>query len=188
MLDFSGVNAKTQTMAELAQPLTHDDLVRLTNEMLDTVEGIIADATDADVVFVPDDPAANDTFGNSEDANLAWTLGHVVVHATASSEEGAALATNLARGLIIEGRSRYETDWQTVTTIAQVRQRLAESRRMRLGFLAAWPDQPHLDLVQEHPFFGPLTATTRFIVGLSHEDSHLNQLREIMRQARAARS
>lgn len=187
MLDFTAVRAKTQTLAELAQPLTRDDLVRVTNEMLDTVAGIIADATDADVVFTPSDPQAKDTFGKPEEAELAWNLGHVVVHGLASSEEGAALATNLARGLLIEGRSRYEPDWRTITTVAQVRQRIAESRRMRLGFLAAWPDEPHLEVVQESSFFGPMTATTRYIAGLSHEDSHLDQLREIMRQAKAAR-
>jgi len=35
---------------------------------------------------------------------------------------------------------------------------------------------------------GPINAIGRFLFGLSHDDSHLEQLREIMRQARAARA
>jgi hypothetical protein len=153
--------------------------------MINTELDIIASATDADVVFVPVDPQANDTFGKAEDKDLAWTL-HVIVHATASSEEGAALSSPLARGLAVEGRSRYETPWETVTTVAQLHQRLEESRRMRLAFLETWPDEPHLDVIQTLSF-GQLNAVARFLAGLLHEDSHLEQLREIMRQAHAAR-
>ena len=187
MLDFTQVRAKQQTMLELTRDLTKADLHRLTDEMVDTMAAIISDATDADVVFVPNDPNAKDTFGDPKDAELAWTLGHVVVHATASSEEGAAQSANFARGLLIEGRSRYETDWQTVTTVAQLRQRLTESRRMRHAFLDAWPDAPHMEVVQESPYLGTLNAVTRFTMGLYHDDAHIEQLREIMRQARAAR-
>ena len=187
MLDFTRVRDKQQTILELTRDLTKTDLHRLTDEMVDTMAAIISDATDADVVFVPNDPNAKDTYGNPKDAELAWTLGHVIVHATASSEEGAALSVNFARGLIIEGRSRYETDWQTVTTVAQMQQRLAESRRMRHAFLDAWPDVPHMETVQESAFFGTVNAVTRFTFGLYHDDAHIEQLREIMRQARAAR-
>lgn len=120
---------------------------------------------------------------------MAWTLGHVVVHATASSEEAAALAADLARGVEPIGRSRYEVDWQTVHTVAQLRQRFAESRRIRQAYLAAWPDAPHLDVTYTPiPSLGPMNATSRFMLGLLHDDSHLEQLREIMRQARAARA
>ncbi len=187
MLDFTPVRDKTISMADLTRDLTREDLRRLTNEMIDAQLAIVSDATDADVVFVPSDPAAKDTFGKSEEADLAWTLGHVVLHGAASSEEGAALSANLARGLVIEGRSRYEPDWRAIATIAEVLNRLEESRRMRLGFLDAWPDQPHLETTQESQYFGAMTAVTRFVMGLAHEDSHLEQLREIMRQARAAR-
>ncbi len=187
MLDFTPVRDKQLTMLELTRDLTKVDLHRLTDEMLDTMTAIIVGATDADIIFVPIDPQAKDTFGDAADAELAWTLGHVIVHATASSEEAAAQSANFARGVLIEGRSRYETPWQTVTTMAQVRQRLAESRRMRHAFLDAWPDAPHMELVQEHPYFGTLNAVTRFAFGLLHDDAHLEQLREIMRQARTAR-
>jgi hypothetical protein len=184
MLDFEPVRQGKQTLADLARDLSPADLHRLTDEMVDTVLSIIEGVTAADVVFVPEDPAANDAFGKAEEANLAWTLGHVVVHAAASSEEAAALSSRLARGIEIEGRSRYETDWQTVRSVAQVRQRLEESRRMRHAFLNTWPDEAHLDVMYTgFATLGPMNAIGRFLLGLMHEDSHLEQMREIIRQA-----
>src|SRR5579872_351758 len=166
MLDFAPVRNRTASLPDITRNLTKEDLRALTNEMIDTMQEITADAIDADVVFVPQDPEANDTFGIPEEATLAWTLGHVVVHATASSEESAALALTLARGLPVEGRSRYETPWRSVTTIAQVRHRLEESRRMRKAMLDAWPDEPHLDVTYKpYTQLSPLNAISRFIMG-----------------------
>lgn len=189
MLDFASVKEGKLSYTDLTSNLTKTDLYRLTDEMIDTMQAIIADAKDEDVDFVPQDPAANDTFGIDEEKDLAWTLGHVIVHATASSEESAALAVTLARGLPVDGRSRYEVPWRTVHTVAQMRQRLEESRRMRRAFLDAWPDEPHLDTTYTpYPRLGPINAVTRFVLGLSHDDSHIEQLREIMRQAQARRN
>lgn len=191
MLDFSRVRNKDLTISELATGLTVADLHRYTDDMINAVLGLIDDAVDADVDFQPVDPAANDTFAaNQQDVNIAWTLGHVIVHATASSEEAAALAAELARGVEITGRSRYETPWQSVHTVAQLHSRLAESRRMRHAFLDAWPDEPNLSMTftYQRPGATPVNAIGRFISGLSHEDSHLEQIREIMRQAKAART
>ena len=186
MLDFTAVKSGSASFADLAAGLTKADLYTLTDEMIDTMQAIVADAIDADVVFVPQDPDAKDTFGKPEDLELAWTLGHVVVHATASSEEAAALALTLARGLPVEGRSRYEVPWEGITTAAQMRQRLEESRRMRKSMLDAWPDDPHLDVTYTpFPRAGELNAVGRFIVGLYHDTDHLDQLKEILRQARA---
>ena len=188
MLDFTLVKNRTITFSDMARDLTATDLRNLTNEMIDTMLSIIADATDEDVVFVPQDPNADDPFGIPEEKNLVWTLGHVAVHTTASSEESAALALTLARGLTPEGRSRYEVPWRSVQTIDQVRHRFEESRRMRLAMLDAWPDEPHLEVVYSvSPRFGPFNATARFLMGLYHDDDHLGQLREIMRQVREAR-
>jgi len=174
---------------DIANSLTRADLYQLTDEMVDTMQSIVADAVDADVVFVPSDPGANDTYGKPEEADLSWTLGHVAVHTTASSEEAAALAVTLARGLPVEGRSRYEVYWETVTTIAQVRQRFEESRRMRKALLDAWPEEPHLDVTYApYPQAGEINAVGRFILGLAHDTSHLGQLREIMRQGRELHS
>jgi hypothetical protein len=158
--------------------------------MIDTMLAQIAGCEDADVVFVPEDPQAQDSFAsNSADARLAWTLGHVIVHVTASSEEAAALAAELARGVELHGRSRYETPWQEVTTIVQCRARLEESRRMRLASLAMWPDPPHLECTYiPSPSMGEINAIGRFVLGLRHDFDHLRQIADIVRQAKAARA
>lgn len=188
MLDFTPVRNKEMKINQLAQGLTPADLARLTNEMIDTILDLIAECTDADVIFTPNDPQANDTYAvNPDEVKLAWTLGHVIVHTTASSEESAFLAAELARGVAFHGRSRSEVPWQTVTTIAQCRQRLEESRRMRLVSLELWPDPPDLNNSYENWEGMPTNAITRFVLGLSHDDSHLGQIAEIVRQTRAAR-
>ena len=191
MLDFNAVRSKRILIDELCRDLDVYDLRRLTNEMLDAMQAMIAAAQDEDVVFEPDDPDAEDTFATDPDeVLLAWTLGHVIVHVTASAEEAAYLAAELARGVPLrEGRSRYEVPWRGVTTVAQCRQRLEESRRMRLASLEMWPDPPHLDTL----FFSPRTnrsynAIVRFVLGLMHDDAHLGQVAEIVRQAQQARS
>jgi hypothetical protein len=189
MLDFAAVKEKRIKFPALIAGLTKENLADLTNEMIDTILVQIAGCEDGDVTFVPEDPEAQDTFAaNSADAKLAWTLGHVVVHVTASSEEAAALATELARGVELHGRSRYETPWQEITTIAQCRQRLEESRRMRLASLEMWPDPPHLECTYIHsPAMGELNAIGRFTLGLRHDHDHLQQIDDIVRQAKAAR-
>ncbi len=185
MLDFTPVRNKQLTIAELTANLTKEDLRTLTNGMVDRMLDMIAGCTDAQVVFVPQDTTANDTFAtNPDETNLAWTLGHVIVHTTASSEENAFIAAELARGVAYHGRSRSEVHWTTITTIAQCRHRLEESRRMRLATLDVWPDTPYLDnfyqYSPEHPKQNPITYFCR---GLMHDDSHLGQIEEIVRQA-----
>jgi hypothetical protein len=190
MLDFARVRAKECTIQDLSQGLTRDDLRRVTKEMIESELDLIAACTDADVVFVPDDPEANDSYAAvPEEAKIAWTLGHVIVHVTASSEETAFVAAEMARGVPQrEGRSRAEVPWQGVTTIAQCRRRLEESRRMRLATLDMWPDEPHLDNLfrwrPDGPGYDPIA---RFLQGLNHDHSHLAQIAEIVRQAKAAR-
>jgi hypothetical protein len=190
MLDFARVRAKECTIQELAQGLTRDDLRRVTDEMIESELDLIAACTDADVVFVPEDPEANDSFATAADEiKIAWTLGHVIVHVTASAEETAFVAAEMARGVPQrEGRSRSEVPWQGVTTIAQCRRRLEESRRMRLATLDVWPDEPHLDnLFRWRPDGPAYDPVARFLQGLNHEHSHLAQITEIARQAKAAR-
>jgi hypothetical protein len=188
MLDYTAVWNKETTLSELVADLTIADLQRLTNEMTDTVLGLIAECRDEDVTFQPVDPhAQDDAAADASEMNIAWTLGHVIVHTTAGSEETAFLAAEMARGVEPHGRSRYETPWQEMQTVTQLRQRLEESRRMRLATLDVWPDQPHLDVVMEYPFLdGPVDARGQFLLGLMHEDSHLDQIREIIRQAHSA--
>ena len=190
MLDFTPVRQKQMTMMQLTAGLTPADLHRLTDEMIGTMLDLIADAAEADVVFVPVDPQAKDeAAATAEEVNMPWTLGHVIVHTTASGEEYAFIAAELARGVEWHGRSRYETPWPTIHTLAQCRRRLEESRRMRHALLEAWPAEPHLDVLFTPNFPGtaPVNAIARFVGGLSHDDAHLGQIAEIMRQARAAR-
>jgi hypothetical protein len=186
MIDFGPLRRKEASLQDLASGLSHDDLGRLTREMCAAQLTAIEDATDDDVVMVPDDPDANDTFASQPgDVGLSWTLGHVVVHTTASSEESAALALVLARGLPVEGRSRYEVPWEQARTVAFIRHRIEESLRMRLAMLAAWPDEPDLENFYS-PYEGrpPMNAVGRFIGGLAHDDSHLEQMQKIMSQVR----
>ncbi len=190
MIDFESYRRRELSLQDLADPLTKDDLAGLTREMCALQLSLIEDAEDHDFVFVPDDPEANDTFAaQPEDVGLSWTLSHVVVHTTASSEESAALALVLARGLPIDGRSRYEVPWEQVRTVAFARHRISESLQMRLSMLAAWPDEPHLDNFYS-PYEGrpPMNAMGRFLGGLAHDDSHVEQIRKIMVQARQLRA
>jgi hypothetical protein len=179
MLDFTPIRNKQRTMRELVVGLEPNDLRRLTNEMIDAMLGMIAKCTDADVTFVPDDPAAYDPAAASEaELRMPWTLGHVIVHCTASAEEAAAIAAELARGVPHRGgRSRSEVPWTTVTTVAQCRERLEESRRMRLASLDMWPTYPYLNntyLPREGA--EPINAVMRFVGGLRHDDDHLAQI------------
>lgn len=186
MLDSTLLREQDVTLAELAAGLTPYDLRVLTNEMIDRQLALIADCDDAAVVFVPVDPAADDRYAATEaERNLSWTLGHVIAHVTATSEEAAFVAAEMARGVLREGRSRYETPWPAVTTIAQCRARLEESRRMRLAMLDVWPDEPHLDLILAHRYAGEHNAVGRFLRGLLHDTDHLGQIEEIVRQSRS---
>jgi hypothetical protein len=187
MLDFTRLRAKEETISQLTAVLTPDDLRRLTDEMIDRMLALIVDCTDTDVVFQPVDPDAYDSFAADDvDTDLAWTLGHVIVHVTASAEESAFLAAEMARGVPARRRrSRYETPWESVTTIAQCRHRLEESRRMRQASLVLWPADPHLDNCYEPwPGIGEINAVGRFVLGLLHDDDHLAQIADIVQQAR----
>lgn len=186
MLDFTRLRNKEITLAEMTAGLTRDDLGQLTNELVDAFLTLIANCTDADVVFVPDDPEAFDSAAaDAGDVNLPWTLGHVLVHVTASAEESAALAAEQARGVEYHGRSRREVYWETVTTIAQCRQRLEESRRMRLASLEMWPAEPYLDNLAESRAYGWFNAVGRYVLGFRHEQEHLKQAANIVAQAKA---
>jgi hypothetical protein len=190
MLDFPALGSKEKTINDLCDNLTPADLAAEAHEMIDTVLDLIADCRDEDVIFVPDDPKANDTYAaDDSDVNLAWTLGHVIVHLNASSEESAFLAAEMARGVARSGRSRYEIPWQEVTSITQCRDLLEASRRMLLATLDTWPNPPHYEITSSVSYVtGTIDARGRFVLGLGHAFSHLGQIKEIVRQARAARA
>lgn len=189
MLDFDALDEKRLTINKLVAGLTQEDLAQATHALIDGVLANLEGGDDADVQFVPSDPDATDAYASSNaDVHLPWTLGHVVVHVTASAEESAALAAEMARGVEPHGRSRSEAPWQSVTTLAQCRHRLEESRRMCMASLAMWPDAPHLEN-RTTPWQGmdEIDARGRYVLGLWHAWSHQDQIAEIVRQAKAAR-
>jgi hypothetical protein len=59
---------------------------------------------------------------------------------------------------------------------------------MRLAMLSAWPDEPHLENFYS-PYEGrpAMNAIGRFLSGLAHDDSHLEQIRKIVSQGRELR-
>ncbi len=186
MLDFHAVHQRTLTLQQLAVGMTKADLAAAMNALYDDVLARIREASDADITFPPVDPQANDEFASETvEVDLAWTLGHVIVHLTASAEEAAFIAAELARGVAREGRSRWETPWTSVETADAARGRIEDSRRMILATLDVWPDPPHLDVTLPGST-GPRNAIVRFLSGLNHADSHAEQVSEIVRQARAA--
>ena len=64
MIDFGPLRRKEASLQDLATGLNAGDLARLTREMCAAQLSAFEDATDDDVVMVPDDPDANDTFAN----------------------------------------------------------------------------------------------------------------------------
>ncbi len=166
------------TLDDAVAGVDYKDFAGLVDQFYDTIEEIIIKADDTAAVFVPEDPALQ----NAEESG--WTLGHVIVHLTAGLEEASVTAALLASGVTIEGRLRYETPWETIQSAQQVRQRLVESRRMVQSYLKAWPDAPHFTNTQQPiPRLAPINCLGRLMLGLMHTKSHLDQLREIMRQA-----
>jgi len=179
VFDMEAFRSGKASYADLVRDITHSDLYRLTDEFFATIQPIVADVTDTAATFVPRDPALKDP------DEQAYTLGHVIVHLTASLEELASIASVLARGIAFDGRLRYEVPWETIHTARQIHERLKESWRMCRAYLDAWPDEPHLDITSMRvPRFGPMNAIGMHMLGIVHGESHIEQLREIMRQAK----
>jgi hypothetical protein len=193
LIDFAPIERGELKMLEYSRQFTLDDLKAATHASIDTILEIIQDMSDEQMTFLPYDPDANDPYAVPGEEHIGWSLAHLVVHVTASSEESAAFSSILARGIPYpkEPRLRYETNWHTVTTKAQAIQRLEESRRIRLAYLDTWPDEPHLDVyreLSERAFekVGYMNAPATFLSGLKHEWGHFAQFREVARQAREA--
>jgi hypothetical protein len=188
MIDFGSVRDGRLELSDLALGLSPAALAGASRAMTADLVGRLRAGADEDVTFVPDDPSAADPFAaDAAEAELAWTLGHVIVHVTASAEEAAFLAAELARGVEHHGRSRYELPWPAIVTIEACRERLRESERMILATLGTWPDKPHLEVVYTNSRGSTRNAPARFLGGLMHADSHRAQVSEILQQARVAR-
>lgn len=189
MLDFAQVNRYETPMQTFAADISVSDLRRLTNQSIDRLVALIENCTDADIVYVPHDPEAFDAYAakfRPEEATLGWHIGHNIVHTTASGEEYAFNAAELARGVPYHGRSRYETPWQSITTVVQCLNRLEESRRMRLASLELWPNEPDLkNGVTPWKESGWVNAIGLFTWGLAHDESHWHQIQKIIVQREA---
>jgi hypothetical protein len=185
MLNFQAVRDNTMKVQDLVRDLTREDMRRELNEMYDEIERLIKDCTEAQVTFEPTDEKADDPYAVEGEESIAWTLGHVIVHVTASMEEAASIASELARGVEHHGRSRWETPWREATTIDFCRARMEESRRMCLASLEMWPNSPHMENTYTPTFKSalPNTCVSRFASGLKHASDHLGQITEIVRQA-----
>lgn len=192
-IDFTPWFNKEKKLDELGLNLTIDDLRNATNESIDYLLSLLDGLTDADVAFEPNDPEAHDEYATEGEEHIGWTIGHLIAHTTASSEEGAAFSSLLARGVEEIKRPRYETPWRDMNTVESCVQRLEESRRIRLAYLDTWPDMPHFDNyrggVSERfvAYFGNLNAIGAFLMGLSHEVGHYDQIIDAKQQALAAR-
>jgi DinB superfamily len=197
MIDFSPVRNKEKKHIDLWRDnqITIADLRAATNESIDFLLGLVADLDDEDIAFEPKDENADDPDAVAGEEHIGWTIGHIIAHITASSEEGAAFSSLLARGIEgVEHRPRYETPWQAMNSKAKVVQRLEESRRMRLAYLDTWPDEPHyanyriITSERARDYFGDMNAPAAFLGGLSHETGHYEQIKEVKQQALAAKA
>lgn len=195
MIDFSPIRDGQLSCLEYAQQenITAADLKTYSDESVDFLLSLTEGLIDADIVFQPEDPEAHDPFAVEGEESIGWSFGHLIAHVTASSEEGAAFSSLLARGIAAAERPRYETPWRGITTAAQVQQRLEESRRMRNAYLQTWPDVPFLDVhrVISERFterFGNMNAPAVFLFGLWHEVGHYDQIKDARQQALTARA
>lgn len=192
MVDFSPVINKEKKYIDLWRDnnLTIQDLRDATNKSIDYILSLIDGLDDAGINHVPVDENAKDPYAVEGEEDISWTLGHLIAHVTASSEEGAAYSSLLARGVEgVEHRPRYETPWRDIDTKAKAVQRLEESRRMRLAYLDTFPDNPDYDNLRvglserAHDYFGDLNAPAAFLMGLGHEVGHYEQIEDAVQQA-----
>ncbi len=191
LIDFQPVFDRTQTLGELAAGYGRADLGAALDRYVDFTREVINGVTDAQAAWIPVDQAADDPHAASEaDRHAGWSLIHLVMHVTASAEEAAAFSSILARGIAISGRLRSERDWQQVTGCRETVGRLEECRRICHGYLSAWPDSPDLATVRIMPdtmaWMKP-NAAVSFLAGLLHWQRHVEQLRRVADEARAAR-
>lgn len=190
-IDFAPLLKREVNLYQYSQQYSLGDFREAMIASVATLIDIIGQATDEQVVHVPYDPNADDPHAAEGEQAIGWSLGHLVLHVTASSEEGAGWSSLLARGIAFSNRMRHEESWHThCLTREACLQRLAESRRMRLAYLDAWPDDPYMDVFweaePESPFHKLINAKSAIMLGLAHEVGHHEQFREALRQAQVA--
>ena len=125
MLDCTPVRTRQMTMQQFASAFTRDDLARWTELSVARFLLLLDAARDVAVSFLPDDPEANDPYAaDPADQHLAWPLGHVIAHTTASADEYATVAAEIARvvspfmgGLAPNARGRRCRHWLIVANV-----------------------------------------------------------------------
>ena len=184
MLDFTPVRDYEVAMSAFAQAFTQEDCARWTEASIERFLELLDTADEEAVSRIPIDPDANDPYAaDPQDQHLEWTLGHVIAHTTASADEYATVAAELARGIPFHGRPRSERSWYEMQTLTDCRQRLHESRRLRLASLQMWPDRPNLtEGYVPWEASGWVNATGIFTWGLAHDDDHYRQVQKILAQ------
>jgi hypothetical protein len=190
-IDFTPLLTREVSLYEFSQTLTKNTLRNASNASIDAIMALLEDVTDEEINFVPVDPDAHDADAVEGEETIGWSLGHLILHVTASAEEGAAISSLLARGVPVEQRLRFEHDWKThCRSKIECLHRLEESRRIRNAYLDTWPALPLLDTFQtfpeDHRWHQQINAQSGFILGLSHEVGHMEQIRAVKQQARAA--
>jgi hypothetical protein len=194
LIDYTPLKNREMKVIDFAAHFDYQQIRDAANAQIDWMLNLISDLTDADLTFDPIDPDADDPHAVEGEEKIGWSIAHMIVHVTASTEEWATYSSILARGIPYpaEPRVRYETPWRDITTKAQAVERLEESRRMRLGYLDAWPNVPNLDIKRTLSprfieAFGEFNASACMLFGMSHEAGHFDQMAEAKRQALAAR-
>ena len=171
-----------------------DDLRAAINSNFEAVTALVDGLTNEQVIYEPFDDEANDPYATqTEDRTIGWSIAHLVLHVTASLEEGAAVGSLLARNVSPEPgtRFRYEPRWREITDKAEVLKRLIESRRMCLAYLDTWPDEPHLDNLRKYAEGTPMSKAETNAVGsvlgsLRHWYNHVDQFKRVAEQAKSA--
>ena len=183
VIDFSPMQQGIDQIETVQARIGREDVKETINAYYDFLLDVVRPMTDPQVCHEPRDEKAENGVG--------WNVAHLVLHVTASNEEGSTVASLLARGIVRDGRFRHERDWQEVTTTEAILQRIQESRRICLAYLDAWPDHPALDVYRWMPEGSRMShlrinALGTIAFSLWHAFDHQQQIREAARQALAA--
>ncbi len=187
LIDFQPLFKREVLPIDFAMKYSPGDLGAAIHGYVDFTLQIINSASDEQLFRIPDDPEADDLHASEAERHQGWSLAHLVLHATASFEEGAAFSSLLARGIVIGERLRYEPDWHLVSTRPEIIARLEECRRLGLAYLDTWPDQPHLETLRIMPeklSWMKVNAPTALLNGLMHWHKHLEQFQKVAEQVK----
>lgn len=190
LIDFEPVIQRQRTLFDFANRFGPPELKDMIAGYVAFTRQVIEGVNDEQLLQIPEDLQADDPFAAAEeDRHIGWSLAHLVLHVTASAEEGAAFSSILARGITIGGRLRYEDDWRQVRSRAEVLERLEECQRMCLAYLETWPARPHLETLRI--LSGKLSgmkvnALTSYVWGLYHWHQHVEQFKKVAEQVTGA--